>query len=76
MGSGAYGWRKRYSVGPFRRDRDLDLFLTMSSEVPAEIVNFVEAMLCEFNGPLLPWLCQFFYFRLPQGLNCCCSCLA
>lgn len=43
-----------YADGPFKRDRVLDLFLAMSSEVPADIVAFVEARLREFNGPLLP----------------------
>jgi len=41
-----------YVDGPFKRDRVLELFLSMSSEVPAEIVTFVEARLREFNGPL------------------------
>lgn len=43
-----------YADGPFRRDRVLDLFLAMSSEVPPDIVRFVEARLREFNGPLAP----------------------
>ena len=41
-----------YANGPFKRDRVLNLFLTMSSEVPADIVAFVDAKLREFNGPL------------------------
>lgn len=40
-----------YADGPFRPDRVLDLFLTMSSEVPAEIVTFVVARLREFDRP-------------------------
>jgi hypothetical protein len=43
-----------YANGPFKRDRVLDLFLSMSSEVPPSIVSFVEAKLREFNGPLVP----------------------
>lgn len=43
-----------YADGPFKRDRVLDLFLTMSSEVPANIVSFIEARLREFDGPLAP----------------------
>jgi hypothetical protein len=38
-----------YANGPFKRDRALNLFLTMSSEVPADIVTFVEAKLRGFN---------------------------
>ena len=41
-----------YADGPFRRDRVLDLFLSLSAEVPADVVGFVEARLREFRGPV------------------------
>ncbi len=43
-----------YANGPFKRDRVLDLFLALSSELPPEIVSFVAARLREFDGPLVP----------------------
>jgi len=43
-----------YADGPFNRDRVLDQFLSMSSEIPAEIVGFVAARLREFDGPIVP----------------------
>lgn len=43
-----------YADGPFKRDRVLELFLAMASQVPAHIVTFIEARLREFNGPLDP----------------------
>lgn len=42
-----------YANGPFKRDRVLNQFLAMSSEIPTEITAFVEARLREFNGPLV-----------------------
>lgn len=43
-----------YADGPFRRDRVLDQFLALASDVPADIVGFVAARLREFDGPLVP----------------------
>ena len=40
--------------GPFKNDRVLELFLAMSSELPAHIVTCVETKLREFDGSLLP----------------------
>lgn len=43
-----------HANGLFKRDRVLDLFLSLSPEVPGDIVAFVTARLREFNGPLAP----------------------
>ncbi len=43
-----------YMDGPFKSDRVLELFLSMSAEVPANIVACVETKLREFNGSLVP----------------------
>jgi hypothetical protein len=43
-----------YANGPFKRDRVLEQFLALASEVSPSIASFVEGKLREFNGPMLP----------------------
>ncbi|MGR9014918.1 MAG: hypothetical protein ACU83U_14880, partial [Gammaproteobacteria bacterium] len=43
-----------YANGPFKRDRVLEQFLTMASEMPPSLTSFIERKLSEFNGPMLP----------------------
>lgn len=40
-----------HANGPFMRDRVLDQFLALTSEMPADIVAFVAAKLREFDEP-------------------------
>ena len=43
-----------YANGPFKRDRVLEQFLALATEVPADIAAFVAGKLREFDGPTLP----------------------
>ena len=43
-----------YIDGPFKSDRVLELFLSMSAEVPANVVACVVAKLREFDGSRAP----------------------
>lgn len=42
-----------YANGPFERDRVLQRFLSLASEVPPGIASFIEGKLRELNGPIL-----------------------